>query len=495
MADLFLHLAFARRLRLAEGLHPLIGETLTRRPALVVLGAALPHLPGVERKGMGFFQRLFSRGSEAARWEKQLAATSSPRAELVKRFFLPANDLGPLARCSVALGVLAHELLAASTSSLAPSTADRAGVERAQARLWLQAAIPSARELEHEWRPIADLADAGLHKRAIEHVDGALKTAFGQGPGREGIARWMKGLVAEVAPAALGGLPPTLGVADHVARGPHFENNNFVARVQDAVTWFVIVANRLGERVERADVNAVAVIDALCAGGAEILQADAAAGARRERWESWQRERRATTLDRGRNEKPAFCAGADHHRGNAFTGMLNLSDLPPSDLPPELHVSSLPPESTAAAPPLPAMTKEISLAAIAAAAGGARFQTPARTQEISLVQVEAESRAFGAPAATQELSLAQVEAESRAFGAPAATQELSLAQIEAESRAFGAPAATQELSLAQIEAAADLRSAVVGEFGPPPAPLPVPPPDVASPAPTADAKSPEPPRE
>jgi hypothetical protein len=425
MADLFLHLAFARRLRLAEELHPLVGETLTRRPALIALGAALPQLPGVERKGMGFFLRLFSRGSEAARWQKQLAATSSPRAELVKRFVLPTNDLGPMGRLSLALGVLAHEILEASTSTLAPTSgADRAAVERAQARLWLQAAVPNTRDLEGEWRPVADLADSDLQKRAIDHVDAALKAAFGQGPGRDAIARWMKGLVAEVAPAALQGLPPSLGVADHVARGPHFENNNFVARVQDAVNWFVVAADRLGARAERGDLDAASVIDALCAGGSTIVQTDDSAGERRQRWTSWQRGRRDEMLTRGRNDRPAFINGVEVkaiHRSNAFTGMLNLSDLPPEAVPPELQTPSLPPESSVSAPPLPAMTQEVSLAAIAAAAEAASsFTAPAMTQEISLAQIEAESRAFAAPAATQEISLAQIEAAAEARSAEGA---------------------------------------------------------------------------
>jgi hypothetical protein len=434
MADLFLHLAFARRLRLAEELHPLVGETLARRPALVALGAALPHMPGVERKGMGFFLRLFSRGSEAARWQKQLAPTSSPRPELVKRFLLPTNDLGPMARLSVALGMLAHEILEASTSSLAPANAaERAGIERAQARLWLQAAVPNARDLENEWRPVADLADADLQKRAIEHVDGALRAAFGQAPGRDAIARWMKGLVAEVAPAALQGLPPSLGVADHIARGPNFENNNFVARVQDAVNWFVVAADRLGARAESTELDAAAIVEALCAGGTTIVQEDAGSAERRERWMAWQRERRDATLNRGRNERPAFSEGHGDvrhaHRSNAFTGMLNLSDLPPGELPPELKSTSLPPESSAAAPPLPAMTQEVSLAAIAAAAANAAhsagFAAPTMTQEISLAQIEAESGAFAAPAATQEISLAQIEAAASAEGSPASPNGLT----------------------------------------------------------------------
>jgi hypothetical protein len=432
MADLFLHLAFARRLRLADELHPIVGETLARRPALVALGAALPHLPGVERNAQGFFLRLFSRGSDAARWQKQLASTPSPRAELVKRFLLPTNDLGPMARLSLALGLLAHELLEASTTSLVPAGgADRAAVERAQARLWLQTAVPNTRELEAEWRPVAELADGDLQRRTIEHVDAALKAAFGQGPGKDAIARWMKRLATEVEPAALQGLPPSLGVADHVARGPHFENNNFVARVQDAVNWFVIAADRLGARAERGALDAASIVDALCAGGSSIVQADDAAADRRERWTSWLREQRDSTLTRGRNDRPAFIDGVTGrpvHRSGALTGVLKLSDLPPEVVPPELQMPSLPPESSVSAPPLPAMTQEVSLAAIVAATEAAAansFSAPARTQEISLAQIEAEVGAFGAPAATQEISLAQIEAAAEARSADAALALMS----------------------------------------------------------------------
>jgi hypothetical protein len=337
------------------------------------------------------------------------------------------------------MGVLAYEVLAASTSSVAPSGAEGAAVERAQARLWLQAAVPNARDLESEWRPVADLADAELQRRAIDHVEEALKTAFGRGPGRETIARWMKGLVAEVAPAVEAGLPPSLGVADHVVRGPHFENNGFVARVQDAVNWFVVVANRVGERVENGETDAAALIDALCAGGSEVVQTEADATGRREHWQAWQQERRSSTLTRGRNDKPAFVDGVGEmrgmHRSNGFTGMVNLSDLPPSELPPELHTASLPPESASeAAPPMPAVTQEVSLAAIEAAAAAQNatgFAAPTRTQEVSLAQIEAESASFGAPMITQELTVSQIVAESPALAAPTATQELSLAQIEA----------------------------------------------------------------
>jgi hypothetical protein len=371
-----------------------------------------------------------------------------------------------MARCSLALGVLSHELLEASTASLAPATADRGGVERAQARLWLQTAVPNARELTNEWQPVTELADAELHRRAVDHVDAALRTAFGHGPGPEALLRWIKGLVNEVTPAAAGeGLPPSLGVADHVARGPHFENNSFVARVQDAANWFVVVANRLGEQVERNDVDAATLIEALCGGQGAVVTTEPDADGRRARWQTWQRGRRETMLTRGRNERPAFLEGVGEtrsvHRSSAFTGMMNLSDLPQSELPPEVHVASLPPEAAMSAPPMPAVTQEVSLAAIAAATQAAfstadahGFVAPAKTQEISLAQIEAESRAFATPARTQEISLAQIEAEAGAFVAPARTQEISAVQIESEAKEFVPPETTQELSLSQIEAEA-----------------------------------------
>jgi hypothetical protein len=434
MADLFLHLAFARRLRLAAGIHPLIGETLTRRPALVALGAALPLLPGVERKGMGFFMRLFSRGADAARWQKQLTATTAPRPELFKRFALPAGELGPMARLSLALGVLAHELLEASVTAPAPNGADRASVERAQARLWLQSAVPNARDLDHEWRPVSELADPELQRRAIDHVDAALKAAFGAGPGRDSVTRWMKGLVVEVAPASVNGLPPSLALTDQAARGPYYDTPGFAGQVTRATERFTMLAARLGARLEQGDLDAASAAEALCASGNAVLTSDDGAGDARERWQTWQRERRSSTLLRGRNDRPAFLEGVGEvkaiHRSNAFTGMLNLADVPPDALPPELQNPSLPPEATAsAAPPTPAMTQEVSLAAIQAATTAGPGATAGMPPPPN--SGETQPPAFAAPAMTQEISLSQIEAEARAYSAPTVTQEISVAQIEA----------------------------------------------------------------
>lgn len=455
MADLFLHLPFARRLRLAEGLHPLIGETLTRRQSLVALGATLPLLPGVERKGMSFFRRLFSGGGEAARWQKQLSPQATPRVELVKRFIVDSGTatsgpggLGPMSRLALGLGVLSHELLENKLVGMVTSqnASERAAIERAQARLWLQAAVPN--NLDVEWKVVGELADAELHKRTFEHVDAALKAAFGAGPGKDALHRWMKGLVAEVTPAVQQGLPPSLSLQDHAARGPHFENNAFVGRVQGAVSWFVLLANRLGERATAGTLDAVAIVDALCASQApNLLESDPGAAEARERSVNWLLKTRKDTLERGRNDKPAFIEGVGEvkpvHRSSAFTGMMNIADIPQGDLPPALNGSDLPPPSAVLAPPVPAMTSEISLAALAGrlpplpmdASGPVPMAPPinlppALTQEISLSQIEGEARNFAAPAMTQEISVAQIEGEARAFATPAMTQEISVAQIE-----------------------------------------------------------------
>ncbi|MDP2342854.1 MAG: hypothetical protein Q8O67_17995 [Deltaproteobacteria bacterium] len=456
MADLFLHLPFARRLRLAEGLHPLIGETLARRQSLVAFGATLPLLPGVERQGMSFFRRLFSGGGEAARWQKQLAPAASPRVELVKRFIIggdPGQGLGTMSRLALALGVLSHELLEMKLQGLvSPTASDRAAIERAQARLWMQAAIPN--NIENEWKPTTELADAELHKRTFEHVDNALKAAFGQGPGRDTLLRWAKGLVVEVAPALQRGMPAALSIPDHSARGPHFENNNFVAKAQEAVAAFVVIANRLGERFTTSpDLDAMAIVEALCgpSGNGVVSDSDSDAPNKPARWTAWIVKKRIDTLERGRNDKPAFIEGLGEvkpiHRSAAFTGMMNLADIPTGELPPDLRdAQGLPPPSAVLAPPVPPGS-DISLAAVEAAAGHAPplpldtsgpvpglpvVLPPALTQEISVHQIESEMRAFPTPPMTQEIHSAQIEAEAHAFTAPAMTQEVSQVQIEAQ---------------------------------------------------------------
>lgn len=451
MADLFLHLPFARRLRLAEGLHPLIGETLTRRPSLVGLGATLPLLPGVERKGMSFFRRLFSSGGEAARWQKQLQSGPVPRVALVRSYLMPVNDLGPMGRLALALGALSHEILEAR---LAPgmthvAAGDKAAVERAQARLWLQASVPNTRSLEAEWRGLADLTDGEQQRRTWDHLDAALKNTFSSSPGRDALARWCRGLVAEVAPLEHLGLPPSLGLADHAARAAHFDGNDYINRAQQAINWFVVVANRLGETIAREDFSEAGISAAL--GGDVLIESDVDADTAKSRWLSWYGDTRVRMLERGRNDKPAFLEGDTRpvHRSNAFTGMMNLADLPPDQLPPELQNPSLPPES-AVAPPPPAMTQEVSLAMIEQAAMAAGLP-PLPLDASGPLQ---RSMPTAAPALTQEVSLAMIEeanAAARGFAAPPHTQELSTVDIEGEPSEFTASTLPHEVSALQIE--------------------------------------------
>ncbi len=438
MADLFLHLPFARRLRLAEGLHPLIGEALARRPSLVALGATLPLLPGVERKGMSFFRRLFSGGSEAARWQKQLAPAGTPRAAIVKAFVDGGHDFGPMARIALGLGFLSHELVEAKLAAVGGGAGgDKAAIERAQARLWLQAAVPTS--LEAEWKSLNDLGDPELHKRTFDHIDQALRGVMQKGPGRDVLLRWAKGLLAELAPAQSQGLPPSLSVADHAARGPHFEQANFIALVQEATSWFVVLANRLGEAASRDEgLTTSSIHDALCGSGGDLLGADAT-GPTTESWTTWYNGTRQRMLERGRNEKPAFIEGVGEvkpiQRSSAFTGVMRLSDLPPEDVPPALQQASLPPEAAAtAAPPVPAMTQEVSLAQIEGAlpplpldASGPLPVAPPSAPPVL-------TQDFRPPAHTQEISVAQIEAEAaEGFQAPAHTQEVSAVQIEGQS--------------------------------------------------------------
>jgi hypothetical protein len=436
---------------------------------------------------MSFFRRLFSSGGEAARWQKQLVQSGgTARPGLVRSFALPANDLGPMARLALGLGGLAHEVLEAKLAPLSASMgSDRAGIERAQARLWLQATIPNARSLEAEWRGLADLADIEQHRRTFDHVDAALKATFNASPGRDALARWGRGLVAEVAPLEHGGLPNSLGLTDHAARATHFDGADYVNRVQQAINWFVVVANRLGEAMAREDFTA-AGIEAALGGPDTLVEVESDSAGQRDRWLGWHGATRTRMLERGRNDKPAFIEGVDSksaHRSSAFTGMMNLADLPRDQLPPELQNPSLPPES-AVAPPPPAMTQEVPLAMIQQAAAAAGLPPLPLDASGPHMRVQPSSP----PAMTQEVSLAmieQAEAAARGFASPAMTQEISIAQIESAQPAFATPLTTQEVSAVQIDAVMHV-----------PVPLPPPVPPVTVPPTTVPPTGAEdPPRE
>ncbi len=488
MADLYLHLVFARRLRFAEGLHPLASEVLARRPALVALGATLASLPAAERRGMSFFRRLFSRSGDVARWQRLLAATpGNPRADLVAAMAAAEpGGIGGLARAGLALGLLSYELLehavGAHTAGMQP--VERAAVERAQARLWLQATLPREQDLAHELRPVLALGAGDATGRALAHANAALAKLHGAGPGEALLQRWVRSLVAEVELLVeRNALPPSLGMDDQAARGPHFEGAAFLEGVQGTVNTFVLVADRLAAAMSGADPDAAAVaaaLDGLRAPTWTQATIDELRGA----WRAWFKTARETVLARGRNDKPAFLEGEvpPEHRQRGITTVMSLADLPPE-------------AQDVGAPPLPEMSGP----------NAPPSTPPTTTQEVSIAQIEAEARSFVAPPHTQEVSTAQIESEAGEFAAPARTQEVTAAQIESTARP---PTETQPVAIADIvrEQAANVdapaptaatpaqhdngedKAADPAVAAPPPE---VPPPPEASPPPEAPTPPPE----
>lgn len=319
MADLFLHLPFARRLRLAEGLHPLASEALVRRPSLVMLGAAIAALPDGEHRSMSWFRRLFSGGGTAARWQKALAGTPGrvPERLVVSLLAGGTPELGTMARLAVGLGVISRTAL---ERQLAPLTAtlpagEREAVERAQARLWLQARVPA--RLELEWQPLTELLEGEQARRVLAHVDRALQAAHGSSPGEQSLVRWVKRLITDVAPlgaadSASGPLPPPLAVSDQSARALHFDTPRFVERVDAAVELFSTIANRLAAAFTMAAPSLEVVQELLAVDDSLPAPTGAEREAIRAEWMAWRREARSEALTRGRNPRAAF---AEDHFG------------------------------------------------------------------------------------------------------------------------------------------------------------------------------------
>lgn len=472
MADLYLHLVFARRLRFAEGLHPLASEALARRPALVALGATLASLPANERRGMSFLRRLFSRAGEVARWQKLLTATpGSARTELIAAVAAgEPGGLGGLARVALALGLLSYELLEQAVGGLTASMqpVERAGVERAQARLWLQATLPREKDLAHELQPVLALTDGDATRRVLAHANRALASVHGGGPGDALLQRWVKSLVAEVAALVeSGALPPSLGADDQAVRASQFEGVAFVEKAQAAVNSFVLLADRVGETFATGEPDAAAISAAL-AGAKAPEWSQAAVDELRTRWRAWFKDAREAALSRGRNTKPAFLDGEvpPEHRQRGATGVMSLADLPPE-------------AADVGAPPLPELSGPNAQPSL----------PPTTTQEVSVAQIEAESREFASPPHTQEVSTAQIEAEAHEFAAPAHTQEVTAAQIEASALP---PTVTQPVAVADI--LREQETARAAEAAPPAVEAVPPPVEAAPPAvePSAPAAEPTP---
>lgn len=438
MADLYLHLVFARRLRLAEGLHPLASEALARRPALVALGAALAALPANERRGMSFFRRLFSSAGEVARWQKALSATpGSPRAALAAAAMQKGEgDLGSLARVALGFGLLAYELVEDRVGSLTANLppAERAGVERAQARLWLQATLPREKDFAHELRPVLSLTEGDSTRRVLAHLDRAMGRAHGSGPGEALLLRWVKSLNAEAAELVeKDALPPSLGVADSDARGPHFESAALVEKVQGAVNAFVLLADRVGDAFAAGEPDDATLSVAL-AGARAPEWSQAIIDEHQGRWRAWLKAAREAALQRGRNDKPAFGEGEipPEHRVRSATAVMSLAELPP-----EADAAGAPPLPEFSGPNVPPLPPtSLPPASVA----------PTMTQEVSVAQIEAEAASFAAPPHTQEVSVAQIE--DQGFASPAHTQEVTAAQVEAV--LASPPNVTQPIEAADI---------------------------------------------
>lgn len=438
---------------------------------------------------MSWFRRLFSGGGEAARWQKLLAASpGEPHVDLLVSVLRSEEAaIGPMARFALGCGLLAHELLEEKLGGVTSSLQgpQKAAVERGQARLWLQTIerdLKNGATLHGEWRPAADFgeaANAEAHKRTVQHVDRALKRVYGSGPGEGTLGRWLKALATEVGPLAevdrsgKGGLPPSLSMADADVRAAHFDQVAFVDKVRAAQVAFVVLANRLAEAFSKGAPEQAALTDAL---GGKLEEPTTDAAAVKARWTTWQQTTRDATMNRGRNPKPAFAedgsgyqgGGASEQRLASITKVMSLSDLPPESDP-------------TSAPPLPEASGPVLL--------GMPPVPPNVTQEISVAQIESESRAFQSPPMTQEVSVGQIEqSDAASFAAPALTQEVSAAQLLESAALSGlsgsvAPPAgppnappppnsvTQPISAADIDAA----NAEDATRGPPPAPMTDPP--------------------
>lgn len=445
MGDLYLHLGFARRVRFADGLHPVVVEALVRAPDSVVLGATLPHLPEVENKGASFFRRLFMPGKQKrAFWMKALEPAGTPSLELALAVLTKGKGDRPggMVRFALGLGVLSHQVLHARVREV---TADLEGsqrdaTDRALARLYLEKRLPSLDALPAELKPVLRLEDTSAHKLLVEHLNGALKEAHGEAPGTETLWRWMRGLCADVEPLTQRtALPASLGVSDDEAREKYGEALDVA--VADARRWFVFLGNRLAPLFLVGDPTREQMRDALVDDGDALRRPDGAddegalAG-----FHAAIATLRREHLGRGRNDKPAF----DEASGATAKAPAGMPSLPED--------------------------------------GSGPLQVPAHTQEISVSDIESElserreREAFAAPAHTQEVSVAQIEEQlgsaNRPPRAPASTQQVSLDDIQEElaareveppptpsARPPAAPASTQQVSLDQIEA--ELQGATV----------------------------------
>ena len=498
MGDVFLHMAFARRLRHATGLHPLAVQTALRNASAVAFGASLPFLPSLEQKKGGFFRKLFGGGASDDKWATHFTSTTPKGDFALALLNLNGNDApGSMMRLALAMGALSSEILRTSTLDLFEGMdAPQASAQgRAIARLWLQQVVPQLSLLGREWQPVIGLHENQRAPRLVSAVQQASQVAFGSAPQPDVWPRWLKGLSATMA-AAGGGLPAETSVTSGAVE-PMYRDKNVAERLADAETWCAYLFNRLAESFMRGEPDREQLQSLLCdASGAlrELPSKDALDGAD-ERYLSAMADLREEHQERGRNAEAAF----------QTNGLLDeLPALPP--LPPEDGAAGDAPASDATPPPPPPATPAMGVSAAEAkqaldgveASDDNPFDAPQNTQIVEDGAIETVDEpvvdasnatpppppAPAAPTSTQQLSAADIEAEivdeteasadaaepapptpppAPAPAAPTSTQQISAADIEAE------------LVSSESAAEAPPAAAAAGDAAPPsPPPAPAP---------------------
>ncbi len=518
MGDLYLHLAFARRLRFAEGLHPVVREALVRRSPYLALGATLAQLPSVEVRSGGFFRRLFKLGkNDADRWQQRLEPEAGASADFAVALLEAGSGPkpGPLTRVAMGMGALSHQLLGAAVAETVKDLtgAEREAVELGQARLWTQNAVPVQRHLQDEWAPALAFFNLEAAKPALGHVASSMQAAFGESPSKELLGRWGRALAQTLLPLVEKcALPDPGPIPDHTVREQYFDGDaRFLERTADVTAQLVYLSGQIGELFLEEDPPRDKIREALVE-DAKLRAAPAPATLEKSigAWHQHVVNVRTEIVCRGRNPQAAYL-------DNSGPVQLSVPPLPADGAAPtvtqEVSLAQIEAEIGAKAP---TMTQEVSLAQIedelgqggddageAASPGSKPPAPPTSTQQVSLDDIEAEVAAqsdgatpppgLQAPAHTQQVSVDDIEAEVAAqsegatpppgLQAPAHTQQVSLDDIEAEVEAqtggagpgLQAPAHTQQVSLDDIEAevaaqtdAGPAGGSKAGPPGPPP---------------------------
>jgi hypothetical protein len=429
MGDLFFHLGFARHLRNAEGLHPVVVEAMVRRPMEIAVGATLPLLPGLEQPKISWWRKLFlGAGDPDVEWVDRLRGPKANNAGLPIAM-LTSEPAGPMMRFALGLGALAYEISRQSIEALnkGVDASILADVERAQARLWLHSAVPSHKDFGRMWSPAVITHDDDHLKRLIETLDAAMRKTHGDPVGIDHLRRWLRALSDRVTPMAeRSEPPPSLDVADHEAKDKYFESKDFNTAVQSGVEWFVTLAHELGPKYVGGEPTGPDLEQILFEGD-QLRRPEAVDLAR-----SQQRAKmdinalRAEHLGRGRNDTPAFDEasipplaqpGITPPAPDEDEATMEVPVAPSGD-------EDVAPDQTEPVPAAPADTQQVAVADIQEEVAAAEIpKAPADTQQVSLAQIEEEMASADKAEGAQE---------SPGFEAPPNTQAVSAAQIEEE---------------------------------------------------------------